>query len=161
MPPPIVPAFAQSPYYLKRLADRALVNGINRFVIHTSVHQPFVDDEHMPGMTLGFFGQHFTRNTTWAEQSEAWISYLARASQLLQQGRSIADVAYFYGEGAPNAVPYWKKIDPAPPAGGPCCAWATRCSARRTTPRRRKRRATRWTRSIARTSGRTSTTTRR
>jgi hypothetical protein len=117
MPPPIVPAFAQSPYYLKRLADRALVNGINRFVIHTSVHQPFVDDEHMPGMTLGFFGQHFTRNTTWAEQSEAWISYLARASQLLQQGRSIADVAYFYGEGAPNAVPYWKKVDPAPPAG--------------------------------------------
>jgi hypothetical protein len=117
MPPPIVPAFAQSPYYLKRLADRALVNGINRFVIHTSVHQPFVDDEHSPGMTLGFFGQHFTRNTTWAEQSEAWISYLARASQLLQQGRSVADVAYFYGEGAPNAVPYWKKVDPAPPAG--------------------------------------------
>jgi hypothetical protein len=117
MPPPIVPAFAQSPYYLKRLADRALVNGINRFVIHTSVHQPFVDDEHVPGMTLGFFGQHFTRNTTWAEQSVAWTSYLARASQLLQQGRSIADVAYFYGEGAPNAVPYWKKVDPAPPIG--------------------------------------------
>jgi hypothetical protein len=68
-------------------------------------------------MTLGFFGQHFTRNTTWAEQSVAWTSYLARASHLLQQGRSIADVAYFYGEGAPNAVPYWKKVDPAPPLG--------------------------------------------
>jgi hypothetical protein len=117
MPPPIVPAFSQSPYYLKRLADRALVNGINRFVIHTSVHQPFVDEEHVPGMTLGFFGQHFTRNTTWAEQSEAWISYLARASYVLQQGRSIADVAYFYGEGAPNAVPYWKPVNPAPPVG--------------------------------------------
>jgi hypothetical protein len=117
MPPPIVPAFAQSPYYLKRLADRALVNGINRFVIHTSVHQPFVDDAHSPGMTLGFFGQHFTRNTTWAEQSVAWTTYLARASHLLQQGRFVADVAYFYGEGAPNAVPFWKKVDPAPPAG--------------------------------------------
>jgi len=117
MPPPIVPAFSQSPYYLKRLADRALVNGINRFVIHTSVHQPFVDDEHAPGMTLGFFGQHFSRNTTWAEQSVAWTTYLARASHMLQQGRFIADVAYSYGEGAPNTVPYWKPIEPAPPAG--------------------------------------------
>ncbi|PYP77228.1 MAG: glycoside hydrolase [Gemmatimonadetes bacterium] len=117
MPPPMVPAFSQSPYYLKRLADRALVNGINRFVIHTSVHQPFVDDEHKPGMTLGFFGQHFTRNTTWAEQAVGWTTYLARASHLLQQGRFVADLAYFYGEGAPNAVPYWKKVDPVPPAG--------------------------------------------
>jgi hypothetical protein len=117
MPPPIVPAFAQSPYYLKRLADRALVHGINRFVIHTSVHQPFVDDAHMPGMTLGFFGQHYTRSNTWAEQATAWNAYLGRASHMLQQGRFVADVAYFYGEGAPNAVPYWKAVDPAPPAG--------------------------------------------
>ena len=117
MPPPIVPAFAQSPYYLKRLADRAMAHGINRFVIHTSVHQPFVDEEHKPGMTLGFFGQHFSRNTTWAEQSVAWTTYLARASHLLQQGRFVADVVYFNGEGAPNTVPYWKPIDPAPPTG--------------------------------------------
>ena len=117
MPPPIVPAFAQGPYYLKRLADRALAHGINRFVIHTSVHQPFVDEEHKPGMTLGFFGQHFSRNTTWAEQSSAWLDYLARASHLMQQGRFVADLAYFNGEGAPNAVPYWKPVEPAPPAG--------------------------------------------
>jgi hypothetical protein len=117
MPPPIVPAFAQSPYYLKRLADRALANGINRFVIHTSVHQPFVDDAHKPGMTLGFFGQHYSRNSTWAEQAVAWNSYLARASHLLQQGRFVADLAYFYGEGAPVTVPFWKAVAPAPPAG--------------------------------------------
>jgi hypothetical protein len=117
MPPPIVPAFAQGPYYLKRLADRALAHGINRFVIHTSVHQPFVDEEHKPGMTLGFFGQHFSRNTTWAEQSVAWTTYLARASHVLQQGRFVADVVYFNGEGAPNTVPYWKPVEPAPPAG--------------------------------------------
>ncbi|GJG88077.1 hypothetical protein tb265_32580 [Gemmatimonadetes bacterium T265] len=117
MPSPLVPAFAQSPYYLKRLADRALAHGINRFVIHTSVHQPFVDSTHKPGMTLGFFGQHFTRNNTWAEQSRAWLGYLGRASHLLQQGRFAADLAYFYGEGAPNAVPFWKPVDPAPPAG--------------------------------------------
>jgi len=117
MPPPLVPAFSQSPFYLKRLADRALAHGINRFVIHTSVHQPFVDDEHKPGMTLGFFGQHYSRNNTWSEQSVAWNTYLARASHLLQQGRFVADLAYFYGEGAPNAVPYWKPVDPAFPVG--------------------------------------------
>jgi hypothetical protein len=117
MPPPIVPAFAQSPYYLKRLADRALAHGINRFVIHTSVHQPFVDEEHKPGMTLGFFGQHFSRNSTYAEQSVAWTTYLARASHLLQQGRFVGDLLYFNGEGAPNTVPYWRPVDPAPPQG--------------------------------------------
>jgi hypothetical protein len=117
MPPPLVPAFSQSPFYLKRLADRALAHGINRFVIHTSVHQPFTDDAHQPGMTLGFFGQHYSRNNTWAEQAVAWNTYLARASHLLQQGRFIADLAYFYGEGAPNAVPYWKQVQPGFPAG--------------------------------------------
>jgi alpha-L-rhamnosidase len=117
MPPPIVPAFSQSPFYLKRLADRALAHGINRFVIHTSVHQPFTDSTHKPGMTLGFFGQHYSRNNTWAEQAVAWNTYLARASHLLQQGRFVADLAYFYGEGAPNAVPYWKPVQPVFPAG--------------------------------------------
>jgi hypothetical protein len=117
MPPPLVPAFSQSPFYLKRLADRALAHGINRFVIHTSVHQPFVDESHKPGMTLGFFGQHYSRNNTWAEQAVAWNTYLARASHLLQQGRFVADLAYFYGEGAPNAVPYWKQVSPAFPRG--------------------------------------------
>jgi hypothetical protein len=36
---------------------------------------------------------------------------------MLQQGRFVADLAYFNGEGAPNAVPYWKPVEPAPPAG--------------------------------------------
>jgi hypothetical protein len=117
MPPPLVTAWGQSPYYLKRIADRALAHGINRLVIHTSVHQPFTDSTHKPGMTLGFFGQHFSRNNTWAEQSRAWLGYLGRASYLLQQGKATADVAYFYGEGAPNAVPFWKPVQPAAPAG--------------------------------------------
>ena len=30
-----------------------------------------------------------------------WIDYIARNSFLLQQGRNVADVAYFYGEEAP------------------------------------------------------------
>ena len=66
-------------------------------------------------MTLGPYGQFFTRNITWAEQAVAWNTYLARYSYLLQQGKPVSDVAYFYGEDAPATVPFWKPIDPAPP----------------------------------------------
>jgi hypothetical protein len=70
--------------------------GLNRFVIHTSVHQPLLDKK--PGLALGPFGQWFNRNETWAEQAKPWVSYLARSSYLLQQGRFAADIVYFYGE---------------------------------------------------------------
>jgi hypothetical protein len=113
---PSAPVWA-SPYYLKPLGDRAMALGINRFIFHTSDHQPFADDQHKPGMTLGFFGQHYTRNTTWAEQAMPWNTYLARASYLLQQGQFVGDLAYFYGEGAPATVPFWKPVNPRPPQG--------------------------------------------
>lgn len=113
---PNAPVWA-SPFYLKPLGDKAMSLGINRFIFHTSDHQPFVDDEHKPGMTLGFFGQHYTRNVTWADEAIAWNTYLARCSYLLQQGRFVGDLAYFYGEGAPATVPFWKPVTPAPPDG--------------------------------------------
>ena len=87
---------------LKWLGDYYMSLGVNRFVIHTSVHQPFLDRR--PGMTLGPFGQHYTRNNTWAEQSRGWISDLTRSSYLLQQGLFVGDLAYYYGEGAPASV---------------------------------------------------------
>ncbi len=110
-----LPGWGQSPFYLKPLADENFARGINRIVIHTSDQQPFVDEAHKPGLTLGPFGQNYTRNITWAEQSVAWNTYLARTSYLLQQGTYVADVAYFYGEGSPAVVPYWKPVLPVPP----------------------------------------------
>jgi hypothetical protein len=89
-------AWAWSPESLKPTADLEMAMGLNRFVIHTSVHQPLIDKA--PGLALGPFGQWFTRNETWAEQAAPWIRYLARSSFLLQQGRFVADVAYYYGE---------------------------------------------------------------
>ena len=114
---PMIPAWAQSPFYLKRIGDRFFTVGVNRIVFHTSDQQPFVDDAHKPGMTLGPFGQHYTRNITWAEQAVAWNTYLARCSYMLQQGKYSADLAYYYGEGAPATVPFWKEVHPAPPDG--------------------------------------------
>jgi hypothetical protein len=89
-------AWAWSPATLKPTADQEFLNGINRFVIHESAHQPLVGKA--PGVTLGPCGQWFNRNETWAEQASAWTRYLARNSFLLQQGKFAADVLYFYGE---------------------------------------------------------------
>jgi hypothetical protein len=91
--------WAHAPRDLKPMMDLEFVLGVNRPVIHTSVHQPLIDRP--PGLSLAVFGQYFNRNDTWAEQAGAWVSYLARTSQLLQQGTFVADVAYFYGEEAP------------------------------------------------------------
>ncbi len=88
--------WAWSPELLKPIADHLMACGLNRFVIHTSVHQPLMDK--VPGMSLGPFGQWFTRNETWAEQATAWTSYLARSCYMLQQGKYVADIAYYYGE---------------------------------------------------------------
>ena len=89
-------AWSYSPEILKPTADLELASGLNRFVIHTSVHQP-VDDK-VPGLGLSIFGQWFNRHETWAGQARAWTDYLARSSYLLQQGKFVADVVYYYGE---------------------------------------------------------------
>jgi hypothetical protein len=90
------PAYGFDPALLKPYADKMLANGVNRFVIHTSVHQP--NDAPGPGIGLGSVGQWFTRKETWADMARPWIDYLARSSDLLQQGRFAADIAWFYGE---------------------------------------------------------------
>jgi hypothetical protein len=107
-------AFAYAPERLKPTADRELLDGLNRFVIHTSVHQPLANQA--PGMTLGPFGQWFTRNETWANQAAPWVEYLARSSFLLQQGHPVIDVAYYYGQDS-NITALYAEHLPSVPAG--------------------------------------------
>ncbi len=106
--------WAWSPATLKPTADQEFLNGINRFVIHESAHQPLVNKA--PGLTLGPFGQWFNRNETWAEQAGPWIDYLARTSYLLQQGHFGADLVYFYGEDS-NLTAIFDQKAPNIPAG--------------------------------------------
>ena len=91
--------WAFAPSDLKHIADMEFALGVNRPVIHTSVHSPM--DDHEPGLSLAIFGQYFNRHETWAGMARPWVDYLARSSFLLQQGRHVADIAYFYGEEAP------------------------------------------------------------
>ena len=106
------PRFGSAPWDLKPTADAILLAGVNRFVIHTSTHQP-VDKG--PGMTLGV-GQYFTRHETWAEQARPWVDYLSRASFLLQQGRGASDIAVFYGEDG-AVIAHYRSDYPAVPEG--------------------------------------------
>jgi hypothetical protein len=99
--------WAHAPADLRRVIDLEFAYGINRPVIHTSVHQP-VDDK-QPGLSLMIFGQFFNRHEAWAEMARPWIDYISRNSLMLQQGRYFADVAYFYGEEGPLTGLYERK----------------------------------------------------
>lgn len=88
--------WADAPSDLRRTIDFTFANGINRPVIHTSVHVP--RDDKLPGLSLWIHGQYFNRAETWAEMARPWVDYIARSSAMLQAGRPVADVAYFYGE---------------------------------------------------------------
>jgi hypothetical protein len=96
-----------TPASLKPVIDLEFLNGINRIVIHSSVHQPL--DDKKPGLSLRHIGQFFNRHTAWAEMAKPWMDYIARGSYLLQQGSYVADVAYFYGEEAPLGPFTWKE----------------------------------------------------
>jgi hypothetical protein len=107
-------AWSYCPENLKPSVDLELASGLNRFVIHCSPHQP-VDDK-IPGLGLGPFGQWYTRHETWAEQAKAWNAYLSRSSDMLQQGKFVGDILYYYGEDN-NITNLFGERPPAIPEG--------------------------------------------
>ncbi len=86
----------QHPGTIKALGDRALCNGVNRFVFHRYAAQRFLNVA--PGLQMGPWGLHYERTNTWWEWSLPWHTYLARGQHLLRQGRSCADVLYVLSE---------------------------------------------------------------
>ncbi len=104
------------PFAMKAAGDKAFIKGVNKLIIHRFAHQP--NTHVFPGMTMGPWGIHFDRTTTWWKQGKAWLDYLARCQSLLQQGSFVADLVYFTGE---NANMYTKvnadELNPQPPAG--------------------------------------------
>ncbi len=93
------PPFRTAPWGLKARGDWAFCEGVNHFVLHVYIHQPWEDRR--PGVNA-WFGTEFNRHNTWFEPSRAWIDYLRRCGWLLQQGVRVADVAYFIGEDTPK-----------------------------------------------------------
>jgi hypothetical protein len=105
------PPFRNAPSDLKARGDWAFCQGINHFVLHVMIHQPWEDRQ--PGVNAPW-GTEFNRHNTWFEQGKAWVDYVRRSSWLLQQGGRVADVAYFIGEDAPKMTGL---LEPAPPPG--------------------------------------------
>lgn len=91
--------YTQDPWQIKALGDLQAAMGINHFVLHVYIHQPY--DDKKPGMNA-WFGTEFNRHNTWFEMGKPWIDYLRRSHSLLQQGTPVIDVAYFIGEDAPK-----------------------------------------------------------
>lgn len=87
------------PATLKTVGDQVWAEGVNRFLFHTYIHQPWNIG---PGMTFGIYGMEMNRLNTWWEQSRGYMEYVARSQFLLQQGRSVADILVFTGESVPN-----------------------------------------------------------
>ena len=90
----------QTPWTLKDQTDWAFAAGINRFVIVTFAHQPWLD--RAPGMMFAGYGLHWERTQTFWPLLDGYHQYLARCSHLLQQGVTVSDILYLTPEGAPH-----------------------------------------------------------
>lgn len=76
----------ETPAWLKPIGDAAFCAGVNRFVLHRFVQQPW-DDGYKPGATMGRWGTHFDRTQTWWKSAHALVGYWQRCQALLQWGR--------------------------------------------------------------------------
>ncbi len=96
-----VRVWQEGPQELKPLADRAFCEGLNRIVYHTFPHTPA--EAGSPGWVYNF-GTLIHVNNSWWQKSKSFHEYLGRTSFMLQQGNFVGDVAFYYGDKAPNFV---------------------------------------------------------
>lgn len=89
--------------------DHEICAGLNRMYFHTFTCSP--PEAGLPGQEY-FAGTHVNPQVTWWEQSGAFIDYMHRTQSVVQNGKFVADVLYYYGDHVPNVFPY-KHSDPA------------------------------------------------
>ena len=93
--------YSESLWDLKPFGDRAYCSGINQFILHSYVHQPF---DKKPGMTLYMWGSHFNRNNLYWQHISDWFDYHARVQYVLQKGTTQPQVLHFIGDQLPQAL---------------------------------------------------------
>lgn len=94
---------------MKPSFDQAVCEGMNLVFLHTFTSSPAAMGE--PGQEY-FAGTHLNRHTTWWPLADGFFNYMARVQYMMQQGRFVADVAYYYGNHVPNVAGN-KDRDPA------------------------------------------------
>ena len=89
--------------------DHEACAGLNLTFVHTFTCSP--KEMGIPGQEY-FAGTHFNPQVTWWDMAAgSVIAYMNRCHFLLQQGRFIADVCYYYGDHIPN-IAQRKEADP-------------------------------------------------
>ncbi|NQV36112.1 MAG: hypothetical protein HQ515_25700, partial [Phycisphaeraceae bacterium] len=104
-----------SPFVRKQLVDRAFCEGLNRITYHGYSHSP--KEVGYPGRTY-HAGVDMNPQVIWWSKARPFMDYLARCCHMLQQGLFVADVAYYYGDKAPNFWPPSAKVPTKPTLEG-------------------------------------------
>jgi hypothetical protein len=89
--------------------DHEFCAGLNMVFFHTYTNSP--DEMGEPGQEY-FAGTHVNRHVTWWNLSDAFMDYIARVQHVVQPGKFVADVLYYYGDHVPN-IARLKEDDPA------------------------------------------------
>lgn len=95
--------------HMKQSFDHEVCAGANRVYFHTFTNSP--EEMGVPGQEY-FAGTHMNPNITWWDETDAFFQYLSRVHYLMQDGRFVADVLYYYGDQVPN-IATLKASDPA------------------------------------------------
>lgn len=93
----------------KSAFDHEICAGLNRVYFHTFTCSP--KEMGLPGQEY-FAGTHVNPQVTWWNESGAFIDYLHRTQFIVQNGKFVADVLYYYGDHVPNVYSN-KQADPA------------------------------------------------
>jgi len=104
-----------SPFVRKQLVDRAFCEGLNRITYHGFSNSP--EKFGYPGRSY-HAGIDMNPRVVWWSKARPFMDYLARCCYMLQQGLYVADVAYFYGDQAPNFWPLYHNVPENPPLEG-------------------------------------------
>lgn len=89
--------------------DHEICSGLNRLYFHTFTCSP--KEMGMPGQEY-FAGTHVNPQVTWWNESGAFIDYMHRTQFVIQNGKFVADVLYYYGDHVPNVFSN-KQTDPS------------------------------------------------
>ncbi len=94
---------------IKPSFDYAICEGLNKLFFSTFTCSP--DEMGLPGQEF-FACTHINPRLTWWKQSVPFFDYFNRCQHIVQNGKFVGDVLYYYGDHVPNLFPY-KGSDPA------------------------------------------------
>ena len=84
---------------LKPAMDFEFCEGLNMIFFHTFTCSP--KEMGIPGQEY-FAGTHVNPQVTWWDFSNAFMDYINRIHSVVQRGKFVADVLYYYGDHVPN-----------------------------------------------------------